>query len=702
VPGLTLIRRRYRELVALAAAAVALSVSLLTSGTIPAIDGFFYDLSLAAYRARPGNRGDPVAVIVVDHDSLDSAELTPIPRVLFGPVWAKLMDGLFAADARTVGFDIIFSYSAGRFPALARDYDLSFLNALARYHDRIVVARSAGGLPSAEVSGAVFAEDTDGDRDEPAAIAYAEMMPDADGVQRLARSTLQSGDKKLPTLAAALLERAKGPAMPKSFLLAPDAALEAVPAYSLIAVLRCLDRDPAAVRAAFAGRIVLVGSNLPEEDRKRAPDRFMRPAERGPGIAGAAGCSLPLVGASNPKSGSIAGVFLQAAAVRAVIDGDIVRLEPLAARAVTATTAGLVGSALGLVLSPWLAAVAVLAVVVGCFLAATALIPFGYWMPEAIPIAAAVTAMVAAYLARFLAEERRRRRVQRAFSHYLAPSIVDQLAESEQELRLGGELREVTVMFADLSGFTALSGKVAPEILTEVTNRYLGVMVEAVEATGGYIDKFIGDAVMAIWGAPAAAPDHADSAARGASRVRDAVMAARVADDARGLPGYSIKIGLNTGPAVVGNVGAPHRYNYTAIGETVNIAARLESVPVDYGCRIVAGPATAAALADRFVLCELDWIRVKGKVEAIAVYQLLAERAAADMAELAYPGEYDMALELYRAGDFAAAEALWRAMPYPHPDAALPPPPLVMAARCAELRAAPPADWDGVFVRSTK
>src|SRR6202012_3992018 len=109
---------------------------------------------------------------------------------------------------------------------------------------------------------------------------------------------------------------------------------------------------------------------------------------------------------------------------------------------------------------------------------------------------------IGAYLARFLVEERRRRRVQRAFSHYLAPTIVNRLAEDETDLRLGGERRDVSVMFADLSGFTALSGRVGPEELMEVTNNYLGLIVAEVEKVGGYVDKFIGDAVMAVWGAP--------------------------------------------------------------------------------------------------------------------------------------------------------------------------------------------------------
>jgi adenylate cyclase len=258
-------------------------------------------------------------------------------------------------------------------------------------------------------------------------------------------------------------------------------------------------------------------------------------------------------------------------------------------------------------------------------------------------------------------------------------------------------------MFADLSGFTALSGKLRPAELMAVTNTYLQLMVEAVESTGGYVNSFIGDAVMGIWGAPVADPDHAASAARTALKVVEKVMQAKADADARGMPGYTVKIGLNSGPVVVGNVGAPKRYNYTAVGEAVNIAARLESVPVDYGCRIVVGPAAAAAIGDCFVLCELDWVRVKGKEEAIAVYELLGEKAPADMAELGYAQQYQAALERYRAADFAAAEETWRCKArHPHFADAATSPPLVMARRCAELLKAPPIAWDGVFVKTSK
>jgi adenylate cyclase len=325
------------------------------------------------------------------------------------------------------------------------------------------------------------------------------------------------------------------------------------------------------------------------------------------------------------------------------------------------------------------------------------------WLPLIEPVAALATAAATVLLFRYWVVDRVGRRIRSAFSHYLAPSLVDQLVDSEAELRLGGERREVTIMFADLSGFTAMSTRLSPEELMALTNSYHALMVEAVEATGGYVNQFVGDAVMAIFGAPVPNPDHAACAARAALRVVASVMQAKADADRRGVPGYAVKIGLNSGPAVVGNVGAPKRYNYTAVGETVNIAARLEGVPEDYGCRIVVGPNTAAAIGDRFVICELDWIKVKGKDTPFSVYQLIGEKSTANGAELACLAQYEAGLERYRAGDFAGAEEVWRYQgEHPNPGATGTSPPLVMAGRCARLKAAPPESWDGVYVRATK
>jgi class 3 adenylate cyclase/CHASE2 domain-containing sensor protein len=685
--------------------ALAAVTALFAGDGMGLLDGLAYDLSLTVTNRRPGSKDEPVAVIALDRDSLASDEIAPLPRVFLSPVWAKIVNGLTEANARAIGFDIIFAYSAGRFPGLEGQYDRDFLTALMRARGHVVLARSAGSYPAPPFVAAVFDPKVDAGKAEPSALGYAELAPDSDGVFRRVASQVETADgRPLLTLAASLISHAQGPAMPQQVLLAPWHPLEAMPTYRAVDVLRCLERDPAMIRQVFAGKVVLVGTTLPEEDRKRSPDRFMPPPVP-PHVngdqSGADQCRLDRLGASDPQSGTSPGMFIHAAAVEAIFTGNLIRSVPVAGRAAAAATMAVGGAALGFSLSPALGALAVAVLIVVCLAGAPLLLGFGLWFAPVLPVLAAIVSLGIAYVMRFVIEDRRRRRVQNAFGHYLAPAIVDQLTDSDTPLRLGGEERDVTVMFADLSGFTALSGKVGPTELMAVTNSYLGIIVAAVEATGGYIDKFIGDAVMGIWGAPAPEPDHAALAARAALKAVADVMRAKAQADAAGRPGYAVKIGLNSGRAVVGNVGAERRYNYTAVGETVNIAARLESVPGDYACRIVIGPATAAAIKDRFVLNELDWVKVKGKDQPLAVYELVAERNTASAEVLAYPEHYHVALEHYRTGAFAEAEKCWRQQ-LQHPYLIGASPPMVMAERAAALQADPPADWDGVYVKTTK
>jgi len=377
-------------------------------------------------------------------------------------------------------------------------------------------------------------------------------------------------------------------------------------------------------------------------------------------------------------------------------------------------TAGMaaVGAGLGLTLTPWWTVLVVggMAVLLGA--TATSLLTGDVWLPLALPLGALVLAPTLAYVARYLFEERHRRSIERAFCHYLSPAIVAQLARHPAALRLGGEQREVTVMFADLSGFTALSGKVKPEVLMRTTNQYLSYIVEHVEATGGYVDKFIGDAVMALWGAPVDDPQHAVHGIRAAMAAADRILQERQAAAARGEIGFAVKIGLNSGPAMVGNVGTEKRYNYTAVGETVNVAARLESVPSLYACQIVVGPRTAELAQGDFVVCELDTIQVKGRETPLTIFEPLAPPATATATQRAYTEHFAQALAHYRAGRFTAAAAVWEAVAvsrhqafptYTDGRSAVANPATIMAERAREYAAHPPeCPWSGVWVLTSK
>ena len=302
---------------------------------------------------------------------------------------------------------------------------------------------------------------------------------------------------------------------------------------------------------------------------------------------------------------------------------------------------------------------------------------------------------------RYATEGLENRRIRRAFDHYLAPSLVDRLAENPSALKLGGEQRTITVMFADLTGFTAASTEMTPDALTGKVNRYFDFIVRPIDATGGYVERFLGDSSLAFWNAPLADPRHAVNAVRAAFDVVEGVRHAREEDEARGEKGFTIKVGINTGPAVVGNIGSKDRYSYTAMGEDVNLAARLESVPPLYGCLIVTGENTAQLARGEFLMRELDWILVKGAAKRMAVYQPIAALDAATDAQRELVAQFATALEHYRAMRFGEACGLWGQLATKFEPA--PSPSSIMADRARQLMTAPPAvPWDAVFVLTSK
>jgi len=226
------------------------------------------------------------------------------------------------------------------------------------------------------------------------------------------------------------------------------------------------------------------------------------------------------------------------------------------------------------------------------------------------------------------------------------------------------------------------------------------------------VDKFIGDAVMAIWGAPAPDPQHAIHAVRAARMAAARVRQEKEAAEARGEKNFSVKIGLNSGSAVVGNVGTERRYNYTAIGETVNVASRLESVPGIYGCHIVVGPRTAELAKDEFLMRELDWIQVKGRETPLAIFEPIVERDRATRQQMDRVDRFAEALVYYRSGRFAHAYEIWQklaceeipSIPSHDGKSDMPlSPSAVMAERARKFSADPPAgQWDGVWVLTSK
>jgi adenylate cyclase len=220
-------------------------------------------------------------------------------------------------------------------------------------------------------------------------------------------------------------------------------------------------------------------------------------------------------------------------------------------------------------------------------------------------------------------EEREKRRIRDAFSHYLNPEVTELVADDPSRLRLGGDRCEITVLFSDIRGFTTLSEQLAPEVLGEFLNEYLTAMTDIVFRHDGLLDKYVGDAVMAFWGAPVAVPDHATRCCAAALEMHEAVERLNEGWRARGLPAIAIGVGINTGSAIVGNFGSERRFSYTAVGDTVNLASRLEGLNKTYHTHLLVSDATRRAAGEAFTHRLVGDVTVRGRTESTGVYELL-------------------------------------------------------------------------------
>ena len=297
-----------------------------------------------------------------------------------------------------------------------------------------------------------------------------------------------------------------------------------------------------------------------------------------------------------------------------------------------------------------------------------------------------------------LVTQRQSRYLRQAFSTYVAPALVERLIKNPDALALTGEKRVISVLFSDIRGFTTLSEYLPAEVLVPVLNRYLGPMTDIVMGENGTLDKYIGDAVMALYNAPLDVPDHAARAARSAIRMLHELE--RLNEDFTKDLGLRLEIGIgiHTGEAVVGNMGSATRFDYTAIGDTVNLASRLEGRTKAYGVGIIVSESTRGALDGEFRVRRLDRVRVKGKQEPVAIYQLLAEPEDADIPE--WVGRFEAGLESYFAGAFGEALEVFEALLADYPEDA---PTQVFIDRCREfLRQPADPDWGGVYLATEK
>ena len=330
-----------------------------------------------------------------------------------------------------------------------------------------------------------------------------------------------------------------------------------------------------------------------------------------------------------------------------------------------------------------------------------AALSLGGWqtlVPVVLPCIAAILAITGAITNRFLGEERERKWIHSAFSRYVSHELVQELIRHPEQLSLGGERRELSFLFCDIRSFTSLSEQCEPDELGALLNRYLSVMTELIMEHGGTLDKYIGDAVVAFFGAPVPLPDHARRAAGAALGMQRKLVELREEFAGTVLESLVIGAGVNTGPVVVGNFGSKIRFDYTAIGAAMNLASRLEGLTKHYRCGILVSDNTLRRLDGSHLTRCVDRVRVMGKTEPVDIHQL-EDGPPSGVTQEQWRDEYAAALEYYMRGNFEqAGEGFERMLERDPGDG----PAAVLHERCLLLGRTPRPDWSGVWVMDRK
>ena len=691
---------------AFAAFLISLAAALfVVSPALDAVRGLSIDW-LTALRWRVfGNVHQPTAspavVVAIDEETFRTSPFAGTPSVTWTREIGQVLTAIIDGGAKVVGFDIMFptSIEQSEVPfgdetlgARVRGFDRDYLRALATgaRAGKVVLGQVQHSdhpvLPSPGQRAAVG---------QGRNIRALNVHSDPDDVIRRLPLSFTVDGEKVPSMAIELAMRAMGDKLPRPIPSSPvpntvtltfEGGSGDIPTYSLADLRACAERgDKDFFRKHFDGKVVLLGTVLDVEDRKITSKRFATGAEG----------SRVRCGATSPSStpafvrDSIPGVYIHATAVNNLIRGatlvEFGGLVTFLAALALATAA----AAIAFLFGPTMAALATLGVAAAWTAGATLMFRHGAVFPLAEPIAAAVLTLGGTVGYRFVVADRGKRLLRQSFSLYLPPAVIEKMMASNKPPALGGEMRNVTVYFSDIADFSTYSEKIAPAELVAAMNEYLSAMTDIIEAHGGFVDKYIGDAIVAVFGAPLDEPDHAKNAVQAALQC-----AARLSglDRVKAAFGGDVRqrIGLNTGEALVGNIGSQRRFNYTVMGDMVNLASRLEGANKLFGTTVMASEATVQAADDAFAWRELDAIRVKGRAQAVKIYEPLglAGEISPDLQSrtTAYAG----GLARYRARDFAAAAEQFAK----YPDD---PPATRFAERARELSDRPPgADWEPV------
>ena len=605
----------------------------------------------------PGQSRLPITIVGIDESSFATLKQRwPWPRD-----WhAKVMQTLLDDGAAVVAFDVLFAEVASEIE------DGSFERAIAQAPQSVVLAADHAYRETDLVRQWVRVDPLLRFRQAGASagLTSAELDPDMlirrfpDGPDVFWRAVILAFQSSRPQ--AGVQYRLTDNAMIRH--LGPRHS------FPYISYAQILHKDPAIPKGYFQDQIVLIG-----RDVRASPEI---------GSAQSDLFSTPFIATSKLL---VPGVEIHATLIENALTGSAIRPIDDFGRIALSLSMVLL-ACLGLrAWRPWRSALWFSVLAVG-FLALSyvGFAEEGVWLPVSAGLAALGVMYVGMSLWSYLLEQQRSRQIKATFSKYVAPEIVNRMIEHPELLRLGGERREVTLLFSDLAGFTSMSEKLAPEQVAKVINAYLTAMARVIIAHGGTVDKYIGDAVMAFWGAPIDDSRHANHALAAAQAMQAAMHSIEPTLREVGAETLGLRIGLHSGYAVIGNMGSEDRFDYTALGDTVNLAARLEGVNKFYGTSILLSAETAQLSGAMNGLRLVDHVRVKGKGTKIAIYTPCDDPHLIELTSIAF--------EVYCKGQWSSARAQIENLLASYPSDPIA---RVFLARLATFELEPPANWDG-------
>ncbi|HUU39990.1 MAG TPA: CHASE2 domain-containing protein, partial [Desulfatiglandales bacterium] len=697
---------------------------------------------------------DTVVHAVIDEKSLDEEGKWPWPRSKI----AKLVDYLSDDGAKVIGFDIGFlepdennnisfirkleskienlkikNKNLNGFIDASKetaDNDLTLANALKRSKAKVVlgyffhmsqkglgyeiekktidtklaqiskskypiIQSSPGGYPDEETFFKAYAPETNLPMltDAADSSGYFNMFPDFDGVVRWIPCIIKSGDEIFPPL-------------------------------SMQSLWHYLDNPPLVVKVAGYGveGIQIGNIRIPTDEKGRMMINYLGPPKTFPHYSisdiinnritkGEFKDKIVLVGATaigiydmrnTPFSPVYPGLEIHATVIDNILKQHFLT-RPQWAQIFDLLSIIFMGIVIGFVI-PRLNAIrgvlfALVLFLAHIFITRYLFAAYGVWLNVTYPLGALLILYISLTIYKYVTEEKERKKIKDAFTYYVSSSVVNEMLKHPEKLKLGGDRKELSVLFSDIRGFTSIAEGLTPEELVHLLNQYLTVMTDIIFKYNGTLDKYMGDAIMAIYGAPLDLPDHPVKACHSALEMMAELKNLNQKWINEGKKPIDIGIGINTGPMMVGNMGSMQRFDFTVMGDSVNLGSRLEGANKNYKTNIIISEFTYEKVKDEFICMELDSVKVKGKKKPVKIYCLAGYK---DLASAQYEviDRFNQAIALYKAKDWEKALHAFENISAMDPNLYAS---QTYIERCHELKKnPPPADWDGVYIFKTK